>query len=364
MFETWREWTSGWADWAVLAAALGVGVLLGWAAHAVVWWLLARVSRDRGRVPTRELVRRTRIGGLVVVLTIALRIMSGASGALIGVNAGLRSGVNQALHLTTIIGVTFLIIGLIQGTDDILLARYRIDVRDNLKARRMHTQVRVLSRAIQVVAVIVGLALALMSFDGVRQLGTSLLASAGIAGLAIGLAARPVLENLIAGIQIAITQPISLDDVVIIDGEWGWIEEITTTYVVVRVWDQRRLIVPFSKVIEQPFQNWTRRTSEMLGTVFIRTDYTAPLDKLRAELERTCRASEKWDKRVCLLQVTDAGERTLELRALISASDSPALWDLRCQVREALVVFLQQECPGALPRVRLEPGAVDGARSA
>jgi small-conductance mechanosensitive channel len=218
----------------------------------------------------------------------------------------------------------------------------------------MHTQFRIIRRTLIFVLMVIGGAAILMTFPTIRQFGTSLLASAGIAGLIVGLAARPAIENLIAGIQLAITQPITLDDVVVIQGEWGRIEEITATYVVVRIWDQRRLIVPFTWILQQPFTNWTRTTADILGTVFIHADYTVPVQAVREELERIAEASDKWDSRVCGLQVTDSKAETLELRALVSAADSPSAWDLRCEVREKLVAFLQREHPDCLPRVRAE----------
>ncbi|MEN0021112.1 MAG: mechanosensitive ion channel domain-containing protein, partial [Planctomycetota bacterium] len=218
--------------------------------------------------------------------------------------------------------------------------------------RRMHTQVVVIGRTLMFIAGLIGAASALMTFESIREFGVSLLASAGIAGLILGLAARPTFENLIAGIQIALTQPIRLDDAVIVEGEWGWIEQITATYVVIKIWDERRLIVPFKRFIEEPFQNWTRRSADIIGTVTLHCDYTVPVAALRTELERLCKASERWDGRVCVLQMIDAKQSTVELRALVSAADSPTAWDLRCEIREALIDFIRDKYPHALPRVR------------
>jgi small-conductance mechanosensitive channel len=229
-----------------------------------------------------------------------------------------------------------------------------VDVADNLHARRVLTQARVLGRTASVLIVLLGLAAALMTLPQVRQVGASLLASAGLAGLALGLAAKPVLSNLIAGVQIALTQPIRLDDVVIIEGEWGRIEEITGTYVVVHVWDERRLVVPLNWFIEHPFQNWTRASAQIVGTVFLWLDYRVPMAPLREELARLCREAPEWDRRVCVLQVTDASERALQLRALVSSADSGRNWDLRCRVREGLLAFVQANFPQALPRWRGE----------
>jgi small-conductance mechanosensitive channel len=230
--------------------------------------------------------------------------------------------------------------------------RHPLDVVNNLQARRIATQVQVLGRVADVVVILLGAAAALMRVPGAEQLGASLLASAGIAGLAFGLAAKPVLSNLVAGLQIALTQPIRLDDVVIIEGEWGRIEEIETTYVVVRIWDQRRLVLPLTYFIEKPFQNWTRQTSQILGTAFFYVDYSVPVDTVRQELLRILESSPLWDRQVCGLQVTNTSDKTIELRALMSSSDSSQNFDLRCLVRERLVAFLQENYPTSLPQVR------------
>ncbi|MFN3661880.1 mechanosensitive ion channel family protein [Yoonia sp.] len=233
------------------------------------------------------------------------------------------------------------------------VVRYRFDTDDNLAARKYVTQVRVLRRAIDIIVVILTTAAALLTFEGVQQYGVSLFASAGAAGLVLGLAGRPVLANLIAGIQIAITQPIRLEDVVIVEGEWGWIEEISATYVVVRIWDWRRMVVPLSYFIEQPFQNWTREAASIIGEVTWHLDYTVPVAKVRAKLEELVKTSPYWDGNVVNLQVTDADKETIKLRGLMSARTSPIAWDLRCEIREKLIDWLQAEYPGALPRLRV-----------
>ena len=204
------------------------------------------------------------------------------------------------------------------------------------------------------VAVIALFAIAsmLMVFQPVRQFGTAMIASAGVAGIVIGFAAQKSLATLLAGIQIAMTQPIRIDDVVIVEGEWGRIEEITLTYVVVCIWDLRRLVVPITYFIEKPFQNWTRTSAEILGTVFLQVDYDVPVDAVRQEFTRILEASPLWDRKVKVLQVTDAKDRTLELRALASSSDAGKSFDLRCEVREKLVAFIQTNYPDSLPRVR------------
>jgi small-conductance mechanosensitive channel len=250
--------------------------------------------------------------------------------------------------------------------EDFFLTRFRIDTTDNLRARRVHTQLRILKKVVVVIVGILAMAAILMNFERARQLGTSILASAGIAGIIVGLAAQRSIGTLIAGIQIAITQPIRLDDVVIVENEWGRIEEITLTYVVVRIWDLRRLILPITYFIEKPFQNWTRTTSDILGTVFIYTDYTVPVGNIRSELERILGESPLWDGKVWNLQVTNTTEKGIELRALMSASDASRAWSLRCEVRENLLKYIQKTHPESLPKFRAEisePVSTDAPRS-
>lgn len=233
-----------------------------------------------------------------------------------------------------------------------LLGRYDVSVSDNLRARSVMTQVNILLKVLWVIILMLAVASMLMTFEKIRQLGISMLASAGLIGVVAGFAAQKSLATLAAGIQVAITQPIRLDDVVVVEGEWGRIEEITLTYVVIRIWDERRLVVPMSQFLERSFQNWTRTSAQILGTVFFWTDYTVPLAPLRQELERIVADSSLWDGRVCLLQVTEAGEHALQLRALVSAGDSGKCWDLRCEVREKILDYVQRHYPGALPRLR------------
>ena len=244
------------------------------------------------------------------------------------------------------------------------LRRFRLDAEDNLLARKHNTQVRILLRAVDVVIVILTIAAALMTFPAVRQFGVSLFASAGVAGLVAGLAARPVLTNLLAGIQLAMTQPIRIDDAVIVEGEFGNIEEIRSTYVVVRLWDLRRMIVPLSYFIEKPFQNWTREGSELLGAVVLYLDYDAPIDAVRAKAKEVVESSSLWNGKVFAVQVTDAKQETIEVRILASANSGGEAFDLRCELREKLIDFLKREHPQALPRRRQEVVAVrDSARN-
>ncbi|RYE53840.1 MAG: mechanosensitive ion channel family protein, partial [Sphingobacteriales bacterium] len=264
--------------------------------------------------------------------------------------------IDEARHFTTIAiiaTVTWLGLRIISAAQEVILERHPTNVSDNLAARRVQTQTKVLVQTLGFFVILFGLSAMLMTFPGARQFGTSLLASAGLAGLAVGFAAKPVLGNLIAGLQLAFTQPIRLDDVVIVENEWGRVEEITGTYVVIRIWDDRRLIVPLQYFIEHPFQNWTRKTSNLIGSLFLWVDYAMPLEPLRKELDKLCAQSPNlWDGKVCVLQVTEATEKAIQLRILVSTKDSSSNWDLRCFVREKLINFISLNYPECLPQVR------------
>jgi small-conductance mechanosensitive channel len=256
--------------------------------------------------------------------------------------------------LLLIATVTWLLVRAISGFTEGLVAQHPYDVEDNLRARRLLTQARVLSRSTMSMVLVAGIAMMLMTFPGARQVGASLLASAGVIGIVAGLAAKPVFSNLIAGLQLALAQPIRIDDVLVVEGEWGRVEEITGTFVVLRIWDDRRLILPLSYFIEKPFQNWTRHSAQLLGSVFLHVDYAMPVAPLRAEVERIVKAAPEWDGRFFNLQVTDATERTMQLRVLCTAASSSLAFDLRCRVREALIDFMQREYPQYLPRLRVD----------
>ena len=254
--------------------------------------------------------------------------------------------------VATVIAGAWAIIAAIGLYADLTKGKYKLDVEDNLRARQVETRIDILGRTAVIVVVIIAFALAAMAFPSVRALGTTLLASAGVAGIVLGIAARPLFENLIAGVQLALAQPIRIDDVVIVEGEYGHIEQIASTFVVVRLWDQRRMVLPLTYFIEKPFQNWTRTGSALLGTVFLYVDYSVPLEPLRAELPKMLESEPKWDAAVQAIQVTDAKETTIELRILVSARNSADLFDLRCNVRERMIAFLQQNHPTALPTTR------------
>jgi small-conductance mechanosensitive channel len=270
--------------------------------------------------------------------------------------------VRQTISTLLIAGVAWAVIEVAPIIEDVVLSHYRIDVEDNLQARKIYTQLKFFKRIVQIGVGVIAFALILMQFTKVRQLGTTLLASAGVIGIILGFAAQKTLSTFIAGLQIAIAQPIRIDDVLIVENEWGRVEEITLTYVVLKIWDLRRLILPITYFIEKPFQNWTRTSADLLGTVFIYADYTIPVAVVREELHRLLEQSPSWDRKVWTLQVTNLDERTVELRALMSASDASAAWNLRCEIREKLLEFIQRTYPQCLPRVRAQVN--DGRQNA
>ncbi|MEO8296691.1 MAG: mechanosensitive ion channel family protein [Burkholderiales bacterium] len=336
------EWSERYPEWFALGGVL-LAVLAGLLLHAVGHIILRRVTQHMP-VAQRLLHRARGPARWLLPLLLAQAVLSDVEPR--------WPRTERWLGIAAILVVTVLVIRLIQAFGDVIQARYPVDGIDNLRARSVRTQTRVLLRTAMFLVGLLGVASVLMSFPSVRQLGTSLLASAGVAGIAAGVPARPVLGNLIAGMQIALTQPIRLDDVLIVENEWGRVEEITATYVVLRIWDDRRLVVPLQYFIEQPFQNWTRRTADLIGSVFFWVDYGMPIAPLRDELKRICEAAPEWDKRVCVLQVTDTTDRAVQLRALVSTPDAGTGWDLRCRVREELLAHMQAHYPHFLTRTR------------
>ena len=259
-------------------------------------------------------------------------------------------------HINTILiilGFTWCLLVLTGILKRIFLKQFDISQENNLRARKVYTQLNILQKIVNFIIIILGVGLILVSFEPIRKIGVGLFASAGVAGIIIGFSAQKAIGTLVAGIQIAFAQPFRLDDAVVVEGEWGWIEEINLTYVVVRIWDQRRLVLPTTYFLEKPFQNWTRTSADIIGSVFIYTDYSVPFDALREELDRILENTPLWDKKVKVLQVTDAKERTVESRILVSAKNSPTAWDLRVHVREKMIEFLQKNYPAALPRTRV-----------
>lgn len=327
----------------VLAVVAGASVVLLFA-RVVAAWGFARFGSQTARIVYRHLKRPVSFALLLVIFT-AVRGTS--------VIPELDfAAVDRGLVLALIFFFAWSAVKVLVILEAVLEVRFRVDVPDNLQARKVHSQVSFLKRLGIACIVAVAIAAGLLTFDAVRQIGATLLASAGVAGLIIGLAAQRTLSLMLSGLQVAITQPIRLDDVLIVEGEWGRVEEIALTYVVLRIWDQRRLVVPVNYFLETPFQNWTRVGSELLGTVFLFVDYHCPLEPLREEVKRLCEAHEKWDGRVAMIQVTEAHERALELRVLVSAGDAPSLWDLRCAVREGLIDFVRREYPEHFALVR------------
>lgn len=339
----WRRdlWAAG-----ILASAIVIALVI----HFILFFILKRLANRKGDVVIKSLVRHSRVPSLWILPLLALLVALPTA----PLPQRLSTMLEHIVGLGLIASIAWLVILFSQILSDILAARYRVDVPDNLTARRIQTQFQMIHRIIVVLVVIVTLSVMLMTIPAIKHIGVSLLASAGLAGLAVGMAMKPTLSSLIAGIQIALTQPIRLEDVVIVQGEFGWIEEIGTTYVVVRIWDLRRLIVPLSYFIEQPFQNWTRTSANLLGYVYLNVDYTLPVDEVRKELRRICESTKLWQGNVCELQASDSTERTVQLRALVDARNSDDAWNLKCLIREKLIQFLQEKYPGSLPRTRGE----------
>lgn len=332
--------------WAALGGAVLVALIAHWVAYKL---LLKAVVRDRASTAYDVLVKVKSVSRLALII-LAIQICL----PLIDLPPSVGLVISRLVTLGLIAVIGWLGVLTVNTLSEITMSRHRIDVEDNLDARKIRTRLKVLRQAVTILIFFITVAAMLMVFPGARSLGLSLFASAGVAGIVVGFAARPVLSNLLAGIQIALTQPIRIEDAVVIEGEWGWIEEITPTYVVVKIWDWRRLIVPLSHVIEHPFQNWTRESASIIGNVIWRTDYTVPIAAMREKLKEFLEQSKHWDGNVQVLQVINADAQTLELRALMSAKNSPTAWDLRCEIREKMIYWLQQEHPNALPRHRAD----------
>ena len=356
-----RHWQSLLTALAILGGAIGLALTVYW----LIFLILDRLARKPSRtVEASFALHGRRPSSLVLPL---LGLLIAVPLAPLPRNVKVPLGHVVGLGLIAAMGWAFVLSADVIA--DVITGRFRIDVRDNLAARKVHTQVKMLRRIFAVVVILITLAIMLLTIPQVQSIGASLLASAGLAGLVLGVAMKPTLENLVAGVQLALTQPFRLEDAVIVENEWGWIEEITSTYVVVRIWDLRRLVLPLSYFIEKPFQNWTRTTATLLGSVHLFVDYKVPVDELRKELERIVKTTDKWSGTVCVLQVVEATEQSMQLRALADAPDAGTAWDLRCYIRENLIKFLQERYPDSLPRVRAElhglsqPGS-DGDRAA
>jgi len=341
-----ESWSNAALALSILVAA-AVAVLI---IHYVLVKLLGSISKKSTIIPTGSLRKHLRKPLKWTLIVIAIRIILPVFGL-----ADKPDGAIRHILTLLLIGLfCWLLIKLAYILQDCVLGRFDIAVKDNIKARKIHTQLKVITQIITIAALVLAAGMMLMTFPAVRQFGTTILASAGIIGIVVGMAAQRTIGTFIAGLQLAFTQPIRLDDVVIVENQWGRIEEITLTYVVVKIWDLRRLVVPITYFIEKPFQNWTRTSSNLLTTVYLYVDYSVPVEAVRKELQNIVKDNQLWDGELSLLQVTNTTEQTIELRALVSASDASKAWDLKCQVREKLISFIQNNYPSGLPKVRAE----------
>ncbi|MCU1261045.1 MAG: small-conductance mechanosensitive channel [Bryobacterales bacterium] len=340
-----------WQTWVGAVVTVAGAIFVGLITHLILYWFIRRITlrAPSGKHALRKSLIEQTTGPMRLVLPLAALYLASDG---LRIPVGILGTVRHLLSLALIGALCWLTLRLIKVLDDLVTAHYVITAQDNYRARSIRTQMVLLERILTGTILLATVAAMLMTFPNVWHLGAGLFASAGVAGIVIGVAARPALANLLAGVQVALTEPIRIDDVVIVEGEYGRVEEVSTVYVIVQIWDKRRLVVPLTYFIEKPFQNWTRRTSDLLGTIFLYTDYLAPVEEIRRELERVVRASKLWDGNVWNLQVTDTKDRMLELRCMVSAVDSPTLWDLRVEVREKMIYFLQKNHPQSLPVIR------------
>lgn len=349
-------WTPDWAvSLVVLALAFVIGVLI----QRVVFRVLTRLTENRDLF-WRSLVQRTYRPLRLAILTWTLSI-----GTTIAPLSDRATGLmRHALLLCFVILLGWMARTALHIWVTVYLRRFKLDAEDNLLARKHVTQSRIMERVAATGIIALTISAVLMSFPAVRQYGVSLLASAGVAGIVLGLALQPMLKNLFAGLQLAITQPIRIDDALIVEGEFGHVEEITSTYVVVKLWDWRRLVLPLNYFIEKPFQNWTREGAALIGTVMVYLDYSVPVATLREKTEEIVKAAPLWDGKVFNLAVTDLKDQVMEIRILVSATSAGKTFDLRCHVREKLMEYIQQSYPDALPRLRIRQAEKIGAREA
>ena len=348
VFRLWRElwWLP---EWAVIAIIVVGFVFVSWAANQIVFALLKFAARKRD-IFWQGVVGRARLKVRIAVMIVALALAVTVS----PLDPAPSELIRQTLVFLLILTLGWMLIGASDMWAVVYLRRFNMASEDNLIARKHVTQTRILQRIAALLIGAVTLGLALLTIAEVRQWGMSLLASAGVVGIIAGFALQPLLTNLIAGVQIATDQPVRLDDAVVVEGEWGTVEEITSTYVVVKLWDWRRMILPLTYFIQKPFQNWTRETARLIGSAFLYVDYEAPIDRLRTELARICRESPHWDGDVVSLQVTDITDRVAQVRCLASAGNGAAAFDLRCEIREQMLAFMRDQCPEALPRDRVD----------
>jgi small-conductance mechanosensitive channel len=345
-FETLSALQAGLGEWLYPGTIALISVVITFLVYRGVLAIIQRLTRSK-TVPRLFLDASATALGIVIALLVLNGVLETAPPDL-----PLLSHIQHMATLLLIIAVTWALVRCTSAIGNVIVALNPVLEGQWKRARKVETQTRFLVRVLNILIVILGLGVALMTFEPVRHLGGSLLASAGIGGIILGFAAKPVLSNLLAGMQIALTQPFRIDDVLHVQGEWCWVEEVTATYVVLRVWDLRRLVVPLQWFIENPFQNWSRNDTELTGPVFIHVDYAMPVEQLRTEFNRLLRQSPQWNGNTATVQVTDAGDTNIQVRLLMSAKDSSGLWDLRCAIREGMITFIQEQFPEHLPRVR------------
>ncbi len=344
-----------WEGVRAIAAAL-LGIALALLLHRLLFRILRRVTRDSASqsddLVVAGLERPTRYAMVALGLVLAAREIP-----------LLEEGWQRVAGLVMPALIGWIALTIMHALVRAMELKADISQPDNLSARRRRTRLAIFSRIATFIIIFITVGLMLLSIPGVRDIGLTLVASAGLAGLAVGAAAQPALKSLIAGVQMALTEPINIDDVVIIDGEWGRIEDIHTTYVVVRTWDERRLIVPTVKFLEETFQNWTRERADLLAPIFLHLDPLADIAPLRAEFLRQVEAHELWDRRVAGMQVTEMSAQSIEVRMLASASDSGRAFDLRCALREGMLAWIRENQPEAIARQRVDApagGGLDG----
>lgn len=329
---------------------LGASILFGLVAHSVLYGIFRYLGKRRESVLYPSLIKHTRNAALACILLFAVNIVLPVTENIIFAQA--LGMVRSAIAPLIIVSISWLLIRFTDVLEDIVYANYHVN-REDPRAKSIITQFQLLKRVIIIGIVVFAAGTVLMTFDRIRQLGTAILASAGIVGIIVGVAAQRSVANLLAGIQIALTGPIRIGDTVIVEGEFGTVEEITLTHVVVKIWDNRRMVLPIVYFIEKPFQNWSREPASLLGTVHLYTDHTIPVEEIRSELLRLLKESPKWDGAAAGLQVTGTTHNAVELRALMSARPDD-LWDLRCDIREKLLSFIKSRYPESLPKVRAE----------
>jgi small-conductance mechanosensitive channel len=338
---------SGAPTWVPAVLLVTLSLAVGFLARFILLRFI-RYWQNRDRKLFKSLEKHLR-GSMFLFIPLLL-ISAGLNS--VNIQPGSLSFITTTVNIFIILSFCSVLIRLINVAQDMLFIRYDINLSNNLRARKIRTQIMYVKKVAIVVLVTLCLSLILLSFPGVRKFGTTILAGAGVAGIIIGFALQKSLVNLFAGIQIAFTQPIKIDDAVVVENEWGWIEEINLTYVVVRIWDLRRLVLPITYFTENAFQNWTRNNAQILGSVFLYLDYSMPLEPLRKHFEKVLSETKLWDQQTQVLQVTDTTDKTMTIRMLMTAQNSPTAWDLRCYVREKMIEFIQQNYPQSLPQVR------------